>query len=111
MCWQVEALQTKLKDNGNKLEELLLNLQETKENCRVLQEEIGKIIFLSLPLFSTEITVYLSVHIFFTFISQVKNVTFSKVQTLNVILFLRNCEMLNSAVKRQRLVDLFVFSS
>lgn len=39
---EVEALQTKLKDNGNKLEELLLNLQETKENCRVLQEEIGQ---------------------------------------------------------------------
>lgn len=39
---EVEALQSKLRDNDNKLKNILLDLQETKAQCRMHQEEIVK---------------------------------------------------------------------
>uniref|UniRef100_A0A8C6T7J3 Synaptonemal complex protein 1 n=1 Tax=Neogobius melanostomus TaxID=47308 RepID=A0A8C6T7J3_9GOBI len=39
---EVEGLQTKLKDNDNKLNNISLDLQETKVQCRMLQEEIDQ---------------------------------------------------------------------
>lgn len=43
MCLQVVLLQTILKDKDNEVQAILLNLHETQENCKQLQEAASEI--------------------------------------------------------------------